>query len=184
MAKRIIIFISVLLPVLFCSNASAVYPVNSSNWADFRGTILHNVNNQYVSVIFDTDDNGSCTTSDLTGATEVAVSPKTSWLAGSYFLANASISLGFAMPAPSYQIRGLCLRYYSAGYYIEPEVAFFYQASSPTPTSDYLANLGDTLSSSSAVLVLNHFTVGEIVLALLLFILILFELFKVLRRHI
>jgi hypothetical protein len=69
----------------------------------------------------------------LTGATPVAVSPKLTWEPGTYNLDNASTTLGFAIPDPSYQLRGLCLRYYASGYHIEPAAAFRYQSSVPPP---------------------------------------------------
>jgi hypothetical protein len=161
--------------------AKAVTPSTSNNWADFSGTTLHNINANYASVIYDTDNNGLCETSDLTGATQVAVSPKASWLAGSYFLNGASLSLGFNMPDPDYRDRGLCLRYNSSGnYFIEPTNAFFYNAgATPTPTPS-----GDILTASSSISVFSTATAGDMILAIMLFALIMLTLFQIFLRKI
>lgn len=173
-----IVFLSV-LGLFMASQVHAVTPTNSSNWADFRGTITSNITSQYASIIFDTDDNGTCETSDLTGAVQVSVSPKDSWLVGNYSISNASISLGFSMPTPSYQTRGLCLRYNSAGYLIEPAPAFFYLVpATPTPTGTPLfpMYLSDISSSSIDILpVYSYMTAGDIAIVLCLFVLIMLQ---------
>ena len=168
-----------LVLTLESGTARAVTPNTSNNWADFRGTTLHNITAQYASIIFDTDNNGSCETIDLTGATQVAVSPKSSWLAGTYLINGASLSLGFGMPDPSYQPRGLCLRYYSSGYYIEPYAAFFYQANAmPTPPPS------EVLTATSSISVFATMTAGDMILAIMLFGLIMLSLLTIFLRKI
>jgi len=53
-----------------CEPCFAVSPAVSDDWTTFSGTILFKINNQYASVIFDTNDNGICEDGDLTGATD------------------------------------------------------------------------------------------------------------------
>lgn len=186
MKKQLTICILVLSGVLFCLNANAVLPQYSSNWADFTGVIQYRINNNYASIIYDTDDDGLCETDDLTGATQVAVSVKGTWDASTYFLGNASTSLGFAMPEPSYRARGLCLRYYSSGYYIEPANAFFYQAGgtpTPTPSTTPPVYLSDIASDSLDILpVYAYMTAGDLGIMLGLFALVMLTLLAMLWR--
>ena len=146
----------------------AVSPHQSSNWNLFEGNIVYGVVNNYVSIIYDTNDNGICEVSDLTGAVQVGVSPKGTWAAGLYYLDGASTTTGFTIPAlDDYRTRGLCLRYYSTGhgYLIELENAFFYNMGSATTTEELFIggfSYGDIIQNLFLLMIFNLLFFAEL----------------------
>jgi hypothetical protein len=61
--KKTLILLGI-LTTFFPLISFAVSPQTSSNWELFKGNTSYMINNNYASIIYDTDNDGSCEISD------------------------------------------------------------------------------------------------------------------------